>query len=81
MKEDFDATENIINVIQAIADNLPRVDLYQQLHEDARFDTALVNLFADITEFCNQAYEFFNRRSASMYHLNGIYFRWVLIRA
>jgi len=59
------ATESIISVIQSIADNLPRLDLYQRFQGDESFQVALVNLFADITEFASLAHQFFRKRTAS----------------
>ena len=54
------AAEQILNVVEMISDNLSRLDLYEQLHDDHRFKIGLVNLFADITEFAAHAYHFFS---------------------
>ncbi|KAF1998512.1 hypothetical protein P154DRAFT_564670 [Amniculicola lignicola CBS 123094] len=63
VRENATAVENILDVIQDIADNLPRLDLYKQFQGDPTFQAALVNLFADITEFSTRAYQFFKRKS------------------
>ncbi|ORY10120.1 hypothetical protein BCR34DRAFT_355975 [Clohesyomyces aquaticus] len=62
-QENTSATENILCVIQSIADNLPRIDLYSQFHEEVHFQVALVNLFTVITEFAVRATRFFGRRT------------------
>jgi hypothetical protein len=59
------ATEKILGVICAIADNLPRFELYSTFHDDLIFRVALIDLFTDITEFSVQAYSFLGRKSIS----------------
>ncbi|KAF2648193.1 hypothetical protein K491DRAFT_722789 [Lophiostoma macrostomum CBS 122681] len=46
-----------------MADHLPRFELYEQLRNEPQFQTALLNLYADVTEFSCLAYRFLQRRS------------------
>jgi hypothetical protein len=61
------AAQQILDVIEIISDNLPRLDLYEQLHDNPHFKASLVNLFADITEFAVHAYHFFSQPVPSAY--------------
>ncbi|KAF2736018.1 hypothetical protein EJ04DRAFT_575651 [Polyplosphaeria fusca] len=63
--EDSAATNGILEVIQSIADNLPRLELYDRFRGDSHFQVALVNLYVDITNFAVHAFRFLERRTAA----------------
>jgi hypothetical protein len=50
-----------------ISDNLSRLDVYEKLYDDPRFQIALVNVFTDVVEFAVRAYQYFCQRSSSTY--------------
>jgi hypothetical protein len=75
-QENVNATEKILLVIQTVAETLPRLELYSQFLNDLQFQTALVHLFADISEFAAHAYRLLGRRTFSKNHkkfLFGLY--------
>ena len=48
-----------------ISDNLSRLNIYKQLYNDPRFQTALINIFIDVIEFAVRAYQYFGHRAPS----------------
>ena len=53
--------EKVLNLIQKIAECLPRFEIYEILQEDAALQVALLNVFADVVEFSVRAAHFFQR--------------------
>lgn len=62
-QDHLEATEKSLAVVRAISDNLPRLDIYEQLHDDPRFRIALVDVFTDVVEYAVRAYEYFRHRA------------------
>ncbi|CAI6340820.1 unnamed protein product [Periconia digitata] len=57
------AAEQIFSLVQILSDNLPRLELYERLHDNPQFQMCLVDMFADVLEFSVVAYRFLNRRT------------------
>jgi hypothetical protein len=76
-QDHLEATEKSLAVIQAISDNLPRLDIYEQLHDDPQFQIALVNIFTDVVEFAVKAYQYFRHRASST-RLDHFHDHWLI---
>ncbi|MCJ1411392.1 hypothetical protein MMC19_005481 [Ptychographa xylographoides] len=59
--DDSEAVERILNIIQKIAECLPRFEIYENLQEDPVLQVALLNVFTDVVEFSVRAAHFFQR--------------------
>lgn len=57
------AAEQILSLVQVLSGNLPRLELYERLHDDPQFKLSLVEVFSDVLEFAVAAYRFINRRT------------------
>jgi hypothetical protein len=44
--------------------------VYERLHDDLRFKTALIDVFTEVVEFAVRAYQYFCQRASSVYRIN-----------
>jgi hypothetical protein len=73
VSEDYlEAAEQTLAVIQLISANLSRLDVYEGLHDDPRFKTALVDVFTEVVEFAVCAYQCFCQQASSMYRIKPL---------
>lgn len=57
--------EQVLQMIEVMKDNLPRLEIYEKLSYDIALQTALLNVYTDIVEYSLQIFRFIRRRSSS----------------
>ncbi|KAL7943569.1 hypothetical protein V8C42DRAFT_110893 [Trichoderma barbatum] len=55
---------HITAMVEVLAENLSRIELYQNLQRDPNMQTELLHIFNDVTSFCVEALTFFQRRTS-----------------
>ncbi|CZR62960.1 uncharacterized protein PAC_12857 [Phialocephala subalpina] len=60
-KDNAQAAEQILNLIEVISESHPRFEIYGKLPPDPILQIALLNIFTDVVEFSVRAYRFFSR--------------------
>ncbi|PMD29123.1 TPR-like protein [Hyaloscypha variabilis F] len=63
-EDHLEAAEQTLAVIELISGNLSRLDVYERLHDDIRFKTALIDVFTEVVEFAVRAYQYFCQRAS-----------------